>query len=242
MSGLRRSVGFWALAMGGVGGAAGFFGPEILSPDANQGPMLGLFITGPGGALAGAVLGSLFRFLPFTDSVRLQALTFFCTVLALATLWFSLPEPVAVANVIEGNIGRCRSPAVLLPDAIAHWDARVARYPNSPQRAGWRDDTARMVRESHGVIVEIDLERSIRVLEHRRPWERGRLGTSGWKTAHGSRDYFGAGTCESYPVGRHVRLAVASRGTSGWPPEDLPMFLGVLELQPVAPEYLKLLP
>src|SRR6185295_2347141 len=111
MSGLVRSPGFWALALGAVGGAAGFFGPMILSPDANQGPMLGLFITAPGGALAGLVLGVIFRFLPFTDSVRLQALTFFCTALGAGTLWFALPEPVAVANIVEGTIGRCRSPA-----------------------------------------------------------------------------------------------------------------------------------
>jgi hypothetical protein len=32
MSEWRKSPGFWALAMGAVGGAAGFFGPMILCP------------------------------------------------------------------------------------------------------------------------------------------------------------------------------------------------------------------
>jgi len=241
MGGLRRSPGFWALAMGAVGGAAGFFGPMILSPDANQGPMLGLFITGPGGAVAGAILGVVFRFLPFTDSVRLQALTFFCMVLGLGTLWFSLPEPVAVANVIEGTIGRCRSPAALVPEAVARWESRVARYPNSPPRANWREDTARMVRDAHGVIVEIAVERRNTVVAHRRPWDRGRLDAQGWRTDHSRNDYFGAGTCDSYPAGRHVRLALVSGGATGWPPADLPMFLGTLELQAVPPAYLDLL-
>lgn len=239
--GLRKSPGFWALAMGGVGGIAGFLGPMILSPDANQGPMLGLFITGPGGALAGFVLGFIFRVLPFTDSVRQQALTLFCMVLGLGTLWFSLPEPVAVANVIEGTIGRCRDPAALMPAAIARWEERAARYPNSPQRDNWRADTDRMLREAHGVIVEIGMERRNSVIEHRRPWNRGQLATRGWKTEHGPTDYFGAGTCESYPRGRHVQLALSSHGTSGWPPEDLPMFLGLLELRPVSPAHVKLL-
>jgi len=239
--GLRKSPGFWALAMGGVGGAAGFFGPMILSPDANQGPMLGLFITGPGGALAGAVLGVVFRFLPFTDSVRLQALTFFCTLLGLGTLWFSLPEPVAIANVIEGAIGRCRRPSALMPAAVAHWEERAARYPNSPQRENWRADTDRMLRDAHGVIVEIEMERRNSIIEHRKPWNRGRLDTRGWKSEHGSTDYFGAGTCESYPPGRHVLLALTSHGTSGWPPNDLPMFLGLLELQPLSASQAELL-
>lgn len=47
----------WAIVFGGVGFVLGFFGPMILAPDANQGPMLGIFITGPLGALAGAAYG-----------------------------------------------------------------------------------------------------------------------------------------------------------------------------------------
>ncbi len=44
----------------GVGLAAflvGFVGPMIWAQDANQGPMLGIFITGPLGVLAGFVYG-----------------------------------------------------------------------------------------------------------------------------------------------------------------------------------------
>ena len=44
---LRRAL-TPALQLGGIGFAAGFFGPMLLAPDANQGPMLGIFITGPG--------------------------------------------------------------------------------------------------------------------------------------------------------------------------------------------------
>jgi hypothetical protein len=35
----------------------GFFGPIVLAPEANQGPLLGIFITGPLGFLLGFVLG-----------------------------------------------------------------------------------------------------------------------------------------------------------------------------------------
>ncbi|MBI1398024.1 MAG: hypothetical protein GC151_18780 [Betaproteobacteria bacterium] len=49
-----------ALLLGGIGFCGGFFGPMILAPDANQGPLLGLFITGPGGALIGAVAGYVY--------------------------------------------------------------------------------------------------------------------------------------------------------------------------------------
>ncbi len=52
-----RRGGRLGLVLGGIGFAAGFFGPMIFMPDANQGPMLGIFITGPGGFLLGLVVG-----------------------------------------------------------------------------------------------------------------------------------------------------------------------------------------
>ena len=47
----------WAFIAGGIGFALGFFGPIVFMPGANQGPMLGIFITGPLGFLGGALGG-----------------------------------------------------------------------------------------------------------------------------------------------------------------------------------------
>ncbi len=47
----------WAAIIGSVGFCAGFFGPMLLAPQANQGPLLGLFITGPLGFVGGAIGG-----------------------------------------------------------------------------------------------------------------------------------------------------------------------------------------
>jgi hypothetical protein len=49
-----------ALLLGGIGFVGGFFGPMVLAPEANQGPLLGLLITGPGGLVLGAVAGGLY--------------------------------------------------------------------------------------------------------------------------------------------------------------------------------------
>jgi len=46
-----------ALIVGGIGFAAGFFGPMIFTPQANQGPLLGIFITGPIGFVIGLIYG-----------------------------------------------------------------------------------------------------------------------------------------------------------------------------------------
>lgn len=45
--------------LGGIGFVAGFVGPIVFMPDSNQGPLLGIFITGPGGFLVGLVLGAV---------------------------------------------------------------------------------------------------------------------------------------------------------------------------------------
>ncbi len=55
--GIFRSVLNGALILGGLGFAAGFFGPIFLTPEANQGPLLGLFITGPLGFVVGGIGG-----------------------------------------------------------------------------------------------------------------------------------------------------------------------------------------
>ena len=48
----------WAAPIAGVAFAAGFFGPLLLS-SSNLGPLLGIFVTGPLGALLGVWVGAL---------------------------------------------------------------------------------------------------------------------------------------------------------------------------------------
>ncbi len=57
---LIGSITLGAFATGGVGFAGGFFGPIIFMPGANQGPLLGIFITGPLGFILGAVGGAIY--------------------------------------------------------------------------------------------------------------------------------------------------------------------------------------
>jgi len=46
-----------ATLVGGIGFIGGFVGPILLMPEANQGPLLGIFITGPLGLIIGLLLG-----------------------------------------------------------------------------------------------------------------------------------------------------------------------------------------
>ena len=49
----------WGFVLGGIGFVLGFFGPLVLAPDANQGPLLGIFITGPAGFVVGTLAGAI---------------------------------------------------------------------------------------------------------------------------------------------------------------------------------------
>jgi hypothetical protein len=49
-----------AIATGAVGFAIGFFGPMIVVPESNQGPLLGILYTGPLGFVLGAVGGGIY--------------------------------------------------------------------------------------------------------------------------------------------------------------------------------------
>jgi len=238
---LRTSPGFWALTLGAVGGVAGFLGPMFLNPEANQGPLLGLFITGPGGAIAGLVLGFLFGILPFTDVLRTQALLLCCTLLGVGTLWYCLPEPKIVSRVVDGTIGRCRPAGDLLPSRITEWEQKIAAVNYAAPREHWREDTGRMLREMPGVVVELKVARANTILQHRKPWNRGELTTQGWRRMGDFREYFGGGTCASYPRGKEVLLAPTGEGSGQWPPDDLPNLLGLQVLEPVPERYRRLI-
>jgi hypothetical protein len=55
--GLFATAMTWAAVVGAIAFCGGFFGPMIFAPEANQGPLLGLFITGPLGFAGGAIAG-----------------------------------------------------------------------------------------------------------------------------------------------------------------------------------------
>lgn len=58
--GLLSNIMVGAILFGGVGFLAGFLGPIIFTPDASQGPLFGIFITGPLGFVLGGIAGFLY--------------------------------------------------------------------------------------------------------------------------------------------------------------------------------------
>jgi uncharacterized membrane protein YeaQ/YmgE (transglycosylase-associated protein family) len=49
------------MIVGGIGFLAGFIGPLIVTPGSNQGPLLGILVTGPLGVVVGTLVGVAVR-------------------------------------------------------------------------------------------------------------------------------------------------------------------------------------
>jgi hypothetical protein len=59
---LSGLVFYGAVLFGGIGFIGGFLGSMIFAPEANQGPLLGISITGPAGVLIGTFAGLVYGF------------------------------------------------------------------------------------------------------------------------------------------------------------------------------------
>jgi hypothetical protein len=240
-----------ALALGGTGFAAGFFGPIALNPDANQGPLLGIFITGPLGAAAGLVLGTMGRFLPLTDARRRQTLALACTSLALGTLYYCLPEPAVRGYVIDATVEDCAQPLRAFDTALARWEQAVARTTWATPPAGWQAAAKRNLENDRGVVLTMRVARRSTIYEHRKPWSSGRTTAGPWVEVGESERYYArdAGSaCGAYLARDRALYTPFSDSTSSpseparvWPPTDTTGFLSLMQLGPVPAEYRRLL-
>lgn len=217
---LGHSLRVWTATLGVAGFLAGFIGPLIVNPDANQGPLLGLFVTGPGGALAGLVLGTVAGLLPMSDAARRHSLLVCVLALVLGTLYVALPGPRTAGSVIDAAVLDC-SPAAHDPIASAG-----------------------------AVVLTMHVTRRVMILEHRKPWNRGRKTAGTWSAMDTSERFYAdddGGICSVY-LRREPQLYMPfsnvtyeSRSKS-WPTTDPAARLSLMELRAVPADVLAILP
>lgn len=224
------AAGLGALILGAAGFAAGFFGPMALSPGANQGPLVGLLITGPGGAVLGAVLGFLLAALGTPRATLLKILCWSAATGVAVILFFALPQPKFVGNVVEIEVTACSSPVALKDEAFAYWDKRIAAAHWAPARAGWKEGYDDLVASDPGVVLTVRVKRAAGLYENRKPWNAGTY--SPGETAWVQDRYFLRGATCADQVGRTAVYAARGENAKGWPAERLSNFLNLQVLQP----------
>jgi hypothetical protein len=239
----RPSIVRWVVVLGAAGFVSGYVGPLILDPDANQGPLLGLFIAGPGGMLAGLVLGILLRLLPLEDGRCRQALWAAASVVTLATLYASIPGPARIGSVIDAQIVDCTPARNAVDDAITSWEKSIEKVTWALPAANWKERARRSIDDADGVVLTVRITRRSLVYQLRAPWNRTRKTAGPWTPVELSARYYAndkGGSCAPYlerDPGRYWPFSDSSGSPSHpskeWPPVTEPA--SFLELQILGP-------
>jgi hypothetical protein len=240
------SVLAWFLILGGIGFAAGFFGPIAFNPEANQGPLVGILISGPGGAFLGVFLVAACRVLGVRPQWQWQMLGAFGAILGVVTLGYCLPGPAFRGYVVDSRILGCKPTAKATDDAIAYWEKRVAEVTWAPPRPAWQDDVRRRLAQDQAVVLDVTVVRRMGIYESRKPWSKGSLSAQGWRSVNEQKSYYAqyaGGSCADYPIGtQSVHFVPYEGATAGsaadWPPRELPTFLDLQSVEKVPAEYL----
>lgn len=231
----------WATVLGVVGFASGFFGPLILNPSANQGPLLGIFFTGPLGFVIGLVLGLIAGSLNVSSRINAFGLSASSLILACWVLYISAPKPRYRATVIDAKVIECINPALLIANSINRWNVAVATKPEWREvRPDWVDDVYYMLEKIDGVVLELHVLTERKVYEHRKPWNRGMITATPWSRRATNTLYFAryAGTlCGNYTITSRRLFSVVWESSPVWPPNTLPPFLGLHVVEDVPGQY-----
>ncbi|MDX6770880.1 MAG: hypothetical protein SF051_15200 [Elusimicrobiota bacterium] len=234
------AAGFGACLLGAVGFAAGFFGPIVLNPEANQGPLMGLFITGPAGVVLGGLLGTLLGVLGVSKARGVAVLGAAAASGGAAVLTAALPAPAYRGNLVELEVTDCVLPMSLKDEAFAYWEKRLAAAAWARPRQGWKDAFPSMVAGDPGVVLSVKTLRGVGLYENRKPWNKGTFfaGKLWWPRER----YFLRGATCTGQVGRVGVYAPRGEESKDWPAEKLPSFLNLSVLEPATPEQAALLP
>jgi len=234
----------WIVLLGGVGFAAGFFGPMVFVPESNQGPMVGIFLTGPGGFALGLLLYLLMKARPQPGRAQWILLTVLVGLGTLTTFYLVQPEPATRGYELEVTIERAHAPGESADAVIADWKKQIARVTWAAPRAGWEAQMRTALARDPGMVIEASLLRQRLIKEHRKPWNRGRLFATPWETVREKKSYYLrpddralAGTPSPARLFLRTDSTAVMRGPELWPPLAPEEFIGYSRLVVVPPDY-----
>jgi len=233
----------WPLGVGGVAFAAGFFGPMVLVPESNLGPIIGL-VSGPAGLIVGAVLGLLCRLTGVPERAQWVGLAATCVGAVLTLSILVKPEPATRGYLVELQVVRQRPLHTQTDVVIAHWRDYVARVTWTQPRPGWEEQMRRDLQTAPGSVLDVLVLRKKEIKEDRSVWRRGQRIETPWVTGNEPASYY-------LPPGQGGALAPGSKAIhflaydslaaveppSEWPPREVGAFLNLSVLAPVPDAY-----
>lgn len=231
-NGKGLQAGHWIGVLGAVGFVTGFFGPLIFVPEANQGPLVGIFISGPAGAALGCVLYVACRLLSVGERGQRRLLLGTAALGFIAVVIGIQPSPELRGTLYDGEVKACGSPHDAEAETLQFWKEKIAEVTWSAPRPSWEQDMRETLRNAPGILVSVEITRQNSVYENRKPWNSGSIFASGWKSTSDVKSYYYAeGSCDEFPAGQQVHgfqkydLNGRIEPPKAWPPKD---FKGVI--------------
>lgn len=234
----------WPLLLGAAGFAAGFFGPILFAPEANQGPLVGILISGPAGALLGLVLLGICTVIGVSSRLQWRILIGTAIAGALVVLILVQPRPALRGYVMDLEVESCATPVDTESQVIDYWSTRIADVTWTAARPGWQQGMRHTLRQAPGVILMVKVRRQISVWEKRKPWNQGNLfATAGRNAPEENSFYHSNGACSEFPVGHSFRafekydLNGPIRPPPEWPTSELEAIIAVSPIAPVPAQF-----
>ena len=236
-----RKPGFrWPLLLGAAGLASGFFGPLVFVPEANQGPLVGILISGPAGAVLGLVLLVVCTIIDVPARQQWSILVGAAVVVVLAVVLLVQPKPALRGYVMDLQVEACSTPVDTAPQVLDFWSKRIAGVTWAAPRVDWQQDMKQRLHNAPGIILTVQVRKQISVWEKRKPWNRGELfATAGRNAPEENSFYDSNGACSDFPVGYTFRalekyeMNGPIRSSNQWPPVDFVEFINVSPIFPV---------
>jgi hypothetical protein len=237
---VRKPGLLWPLLLGAAGFASGFFGPMVFVPEANQGPLVGILISGPAGVVLGLVLLLVCTIIDVPARQQWSILIGTAVVGTLAVVLLVQPKPALRGYVMDLQVESCATPIDTEPQVLEYWSKRIAEITWAAPRLGWQQDMKQKLREAPGIVLTVQVLKQISVWEKRKPWNHGELfATAGRNAPEENAFYDSNGACLDFPVGYTFRafekydLNGPIRPPNQWPPGELEQLINVSPILPV---------
>ncbi len=222
--------GLWVLILGLGGFCAGFFGPILLNPSANQGPLVGIFITGPLGVvlgIAGLILSSVFG---VSSKNQWLALKVFTTILIVGTLGSALPKAERIGRIVEIKIKDCKPSFAIWDETRTYWEKRIANVTWAKPRENWQEEINQILEQDKGVILNVTVLNQNYLVKGRKPWNKGRFYQEGWLSVNEDTSFYFSETnysCADFKEGSQGKyfhdydLRILNEANNEWPPTSV---------------------
>lgn len=239
----------WIVILGLVGFLSGFLGPMVLSPESNQGPLLGILITGPLGFLAGLVLWPLSKILDWTMPTQKKVLYSLCATFVLGVVAVAFaPKPKWVGRLYILEITNCRPPRDEIDNVISKWTRRMESFAWKSPRPEWKDDLRKTLLTDTGSVIDTKIIVEKIVKESNSPFkeptfEAYKITTKRPQTL----SFYIATPCNELPLNSPTPFFVDLRVPTKymptekdpWPPTAITDLLILANLKAVPPEFAK---